>query len=454
MMRREDPAGLVPVSALSQRLATGERLDWLGDADYALAQQEPLRARATLWVGLAVLLLLLVWAALAQIDEVTRGEARVVPSRQIQIVQSVDGGVVEQILVSEGDFVEAGQLLLRIDPTRFTSSLGENRAELFSLQAKAARLSALIQGVSLNLPQHVVEAAPDVADQERRLYASMRAGLAAQLSIAQEQLSQRRQELNEARARQSQAAQSLDLLTRELQVTRPLVQSGAVSEVEVLRLEREVALSRGQRDQATAQISRVQASIEEASRRIEEVQLSARNQMSAELSEAMGRLAALTEGSRALEDRVRHAEVRAPVRGTIVRLRVTTEGGVVQSGREVVDILPVDDALVLEVRISPRDIAFLRPGQEARVKFTAYDFSIYGALGATLELISADAITDEQGDTYYLARVRTHQSTLGEGLPVIPGMVAQVDILTGKRSVLTYLLKPILRAKQNALTER
>ncbi|MDX5444755.1 MAG: HlyD family type I secretion periplasmic adaptor subunit [Zoogloeaceae bacterium] len=454
MMRREDPAELVPVSALSQRPATGERLDWLGDADYALAQQEPLRARAALWVGLAVLLLLLVWAALAQIDEVTRGEARVVPSRQIQIVQSVDGGVVEQILVSEGDFVEAGQLLLRIDPTRFTSSLGENRAELFSLQAKAARLSALIQGVPLNLPPHVVEAAPDVADQERRLYASMRAGLAAQLSIAQEQLSQRRQELNEARARQAQAAQSLDLLTRELQVTRPLVQSGAVSEVEVLRLEREVALSRGQRDQATAQISRVQASIEEANRRIEEVQLSARNQMSSELSEAMGRLAALTEGSRALEDRVRHAEVRAPVRGTIVRLRVTTEGGVVQSGREVVDILPVDDALVLEVRISPRDIAFLRPGQEARVKFTAYDFSIYGALGATLELISADAITDEQGDTYYLARVRTHQSTLGEGLPVIPGMVAQVDILTGKRSVLTYLLKPILRAKQNALTER
>jgi membrane fusion protein, adhesin transport system len=293
-----------------------------------------------------------------------------------------------------------------------------------------------------------------VADQERRLYASMRAGLAAQLSIAQEQLTQRRQELNEARARQAQAAQSLDLLTRELQFTRPLVQSGAVSEVEVLRLEREVALSRGQRDQASAQISRVQASIEEASRRIEEVQLSARNQMSAELSEAMGRLAALTEGSRALEDRVRHAEVRAPVRGTIVRLRVTTEGGVVQSGREVVDILPVDDALVLEVRISPRDIAFLRPGQEARVKFTAYDFSVYGALGATLELISADAITDEQGDTYYLARVRTHQPTLGEGLPVIPGMVAQVDILTGKRSVLTYLLKPILRAKQNALTER
>jgi membrane fusion protein, adhesin transport system len=447
MMQRGDPAELVPVSALSQRPAAGQRLDWLGDADYALAQQEPLRARAVLWVGLAVLLLLLVWAALAQIDEVTRGEARVVPSRQIQVVQSVDGGVVEQILVSEGDFVEAGQLLLRIDPTRFTSSLGENRAELFSLQAKAARLSALIQGVPLSLPPHLIEEAPDVADQERRLYASMRAGLAAQLSIAQEQLTQRRQELNEARARQAQAAQSLDLLTRELQFTRPLVQSGAVSEVEVLRLEREVALSRGQRDQASAQISRVQASIEE-------VQLSARNQMSAELSEAMGRLAALTEGSRALEDRVRHAEVRAPVRGTIVRLRVTTEGGVVQSGREVVDILPVDDALVLEVRISPRDIAFLRPGQEARVKFTAYDFSVYGALGATLELISADAITDEQGDTYYLARVRTHQPTLGEGLPVIPGMVAQVDILTGKRSVLTYLLKPILRAKQNALTER
>lgn len=428
--------------------------DWAGDAEYARIAQEPLRARILLWTGFAISVVLLGWAAVAYIDEVTRGEARVIPSRQLQIVQSVDGGVVEEILVREGALVEAGELLLRLDPTRFVSSLGENRAELLSLQAKAARLSALTQGLPLILPQNVIEAAPDVAEHERRLYASMREGMEAQLSIAREQLSQRRQELNEARARQAQAAQSLNLLSRELQVTRPMVQSGAVSEVEVLRLERDVARFRGERDQASAQISRVQAAIEEASRKIEEVELSVRNQMSAELSETMSRLASLTEGSRALADRVRHAEVRSPVRGTVVRLRVNTEGGVVQPGREVVEILPLDDALVLEARISPRDIAFLRPGQDARVKFTAYDFSIYGALAATLEHISADAITDEQGDTYYLARVRTHQPGLGEGLPIIPGMMAEVDILTGKRTVLEYLLKPILRAKQNALSER
>lgn len=428
--------------------------DWAGDAEYARIAQEPLRARILLWVGFVIFLALLGWAAVAYIDEVTRGEARVVPSRQLQIVQSVDGGVVEEIRVREGALVEAGELLLRLDPTRFVSSLGENRAELLSLQAKAARLSALTQGLPLILPQNVIEEAPDVAEHERRLYSSMREGMEAQLSIAREQLSQRRQELNEARARQAQAAQSLNLLSRELQVTRPMVQSGAVSEVEVLRLERDVARFRGERDQASAQISRVQAAIEEASRKVEEVELSVRNQMSAELSETMSRLASLSEGSRALADRVRHAEVRSPVRGTVVRLRVNTEGGVVQPGREVVEILPLDDALVLEARISPRDIAFLRPGQDARVKFTAYDFSIYGSLAATLEHISADAITDEQGDTYYLARVRTDEPGLGEGLPIIPGMVAEVDILTGKRTVLEYLLKPILRAKQNALTER
>lgn len=443
-----------PSNPVATRRAVRDELDWIGDADCAQALQEPLRARGTLWVGFLVVLALLGWSAVAEIDEVTRGAARVVPSRQIQVVQTVDGGVVEQILAREGDFVEVGDLLLRIDQTRFTSSLGENRAELLSLQAKAARLTALTQGSPLVLPQSVLADAPEVAEQERRLYASMLEGIEAQVFIAREQLTQRRQELNEARARQAQAAQSLNLLSRELQVTRPMVQSGAVSEVEVLRLEREVALARGQRDQATAQISRVQASIEEATRKIEEVELSARNRMSAELSETMSRLAALTEGSRALADRVFHAEVRSPVRGTVVRLRVNTEGGVVQPGREVIEILPIDDALVLEVRISPRDIAFLRPDQEARVKFTAYDFSIYGALDATLEHISADAITDEQGETYYLARVRTKEPGLGDGLPILPGMMAQVDILTGKRTVLRYLLKPILRAKQNALTER
>jgi adhesin transport system membrane fusion protein len=265
---------------------------------------------------------------------------------------------------------------------------------------------------------------------------------------------QRQQELNEVRARKEQAERGLELMLKELNATKPMVATGAVSEVEVLRLDREVARLRGDRDQADAQISRVQAAIQEASRRIEEVQLTARNQMSAELSETMSKLSSMSEGGRALADKVKHADIRSPVRGTVKRLLVNTVGGVVQPGKEVVEIVPSDDALILEAQVSPRDIAFLHPGQEAMVKFTAYDFSIYGGLVADVVNISADSVVDEKGNANYLVRVRTRKASLGPNLPIIPGMVAQVDILTGKKTVLAYLLKPVLRAKSNALSER
>ncbi|THF54990.1 HlyD family type I secretion periplasmic adaptor subunit [Pseudothauera rhizosphaerae] len=431
-----------------------ENLDWAGDADWARLQQEPLHARALLRIALGLVAVLLVWAALAEVDEVTRGEGKVIPSLQLQIVQSVDGGVVEEILVREGQEVSAGDLLLRIDPTRFVSSLLENRAQYLSLQAKAARLNALTRGEDLAMPQEVLSDSPEIAEHERGLYLSSREGLDAQLSIARDQLTQRQQELNEARSRREQAARSYDLVQQELQVTRPLMQSGAVSEVELLRLERDVARLRGERDQAGSQISRIQAAIAEATGKIEEVELNVRNQWRNELSETMSKLASLVESSRGLADRVKHAEVRAPVHGTVSRLLVSTVGGVVQPGKEVVEIVPLDDTLILEARIQPQDIAFLRPRQEAIVKFTAYDFAIYGGLDATVEHIGADTVTDDKGNAFYVVRVRTRETGLGEGLPIIPGMVAQVDILTGKKSILSYLLKPVLRAKANALTER
>ena len=427
--------------------------DWAGDADWAQLQQEPLRARALLRIAL-LLLLLLVWAALAQVDEVARGEGKVVPTRQVQVIQSVDGGVVDEILVREGQVVELGQSLLRVDPTRFESNLGESRASQLALQAKALRLQALTRGSAFNPPADLVRDAPDIVAHERRLYESKRDEISTQVSMAQSQLSQRQQELNEVRARRSQAERGLELLQKELKVTRPLVRTGAVSEVEVLRLERDQARLRGERDQASAQISRVQASISEAQRRIEEVQLNARNLMSAELSETMSRLSALNEGGRALADKVAKAEIKSPVRGTVKRLLVNTVGGVVQPGKEVVEIVPLDEALILEAQITPRDIAFLRPGLDATVKFTAYDFAIYGGLDAVVENISADSVVDQKGNAFYIVRLRTKKALLDDRLPIIPGMVAQVDILTGKKSVLSYLLKPVLRAKANALSER
>jgi adhesin transport system membrane fusion protein len=173
-----------------------------------------------------------------------------------------------------------------------------------------------------------------------------------------------------------------------------------------------------------------------------------------ELSDTLGKLGSMSEGARVLQDKVKHAELRAPVRGTVQRVLVSTVGAVVQPGKEIIEIVPLDDALILEARVKPQDIAFLRPGQPAVVKFTAYDFAVYGGLEAEVQQISADTVTDDKGNAYYMVRVRTREASLGEGLPIIPGMVAQVDVLTGKKTILSYLLKPVLRAKANALSER
>ena len=431
-----------------------DSLDWAGDADWARLQQEPLRAKRLLRLAAGALLLLIIWAAFASIDEVTRGEARVVPTSQVQIVQSVDGGVVTDILVKEGQTVEAGQLLVKVDPTRFVSNMMESRSAQLAMQVKVLRLQALTRGTAFNPSPELTREVPDVVAQEQRLYESRRAEISAQISIAQNQLAQRQQELNEVRARREQAERGLELMTKELNATRPMIASGAVSEVEVFRLEREVARLRGDRDQAIAQISRVQSAILEATRKIEEVQLNSRNQMSAELSETMSKLASLSQGGLALEDKVKHADIKSPMRGVVKRLLVNTVGAVVQPGKEVVEVVPLDEALILEVQITPKDIGFLRPGQEATVKFTAYDFSIYGGLAAEVIQIGADSVLDEKGNAFYHIRVRTDKPSLGPNLPIIPGMVAQVDILTGKKTVLSYLLKPVLRAKANAMTER
>ncbi len=451
---RSSQATFGPLVARLTPIEEKDHLDWAGDADWARLQQEPLRARQLLRLAAVALLIMLIWAAFASIDEVTRGEARVVPTSQLQIVQSVDGGVVTELLVKEGQTVEAGQMLLKIDPTRFVSSMLESRSAQLAMQAKVLRLQALTRGTAFSPPAELTREVPDVVAQETRLYESRRAEINAQISIAQNQLGQRQQELNEVRARREQAERGLELMTKELNATRPMIASGAVSEVEVFRLEREVARLRGDREQSTAQIARVQSAILEATRKIEEVQLTSRNQMSGELSETMSKLASLSQGGLALQDKVKHADIKSPMRGIVKRLLVNTVGAVVQPGKEVVEVVPLDEALILEVQITPKDIGFLRPGQEATVKFTAYDFSIYGGLSADVIQIGADSVLDEKGNAFYHIRVRTRKASLGTGLPIIPGMVAQVDILTGKKTILSYLLKPVLRAKANAMTER
>jgi adhesin transport system membrane fusion protein len=428
--------------------------DFVQDADYFMIQQEPLRAKVLVKTILISVSLFVMWTAVAQVDEITKGEGKVIPSSQIQILQSLDGGIVAEINVKEGQVVDAGQVLLRVDPTRFESSVRENRSQYLALTTKVARLRALAEGLPFVPPPEVLIEDPRTVQDEQRLYESARSNVAAQISIAREQLVQRQQELSEMRVKREQASQAYELTAKELAVTKPLINSGAVSEVELLRLERDTSRFRGERDMAAAQILRSQAAMAEASRKIEEVELNARNEVRKELGDSMAKLNAFTEGGVALADKVKHAAIRSPVKGTVKRLLVNTVGGVVQAGRDLVEVVPLEDALILEAKVAPKDIAFLHPGLPAMVKFTAYDFSTYGGLEAKLEHIGADSITDEKGNTFFLVRVRTKNSSLGANLPVIPGMVAEVDIITGQKSILSYLLKPVLRAKQGALTER
>lgn len=431
-----------------------ENHNWEIDADWAQVDQQPLRARALLYWGCLIFAVLLIWAGFAEIDEVTRGEGKVIPSGQVQIVQAVDGGIVSNIYVREGQLVEAGQLLLQIDPTRFVSSVRENQAQYLPLLAKAERLQALAEKRDFNPPEQVIQQIPEIVGYEQRLYETTKREVNTQLAIARQQLQQRNDEYHEAAANRVQLDNRYQLLKRELDVTQPLVARGAVSEVELLQLEREVIQIRGQRDQVTSQLDRLRSAQAEGKRKIQEVELTFYNQIRRELSETKAKLGGLFEEKTTLADRVKHAEVRSPVRGTVKRLFTNTVGGVVQQGKEVVEVVPLDDALVLEVKVNPKDIAFLLPNLSAQVRFTAYDFSIYGSLDAVVETIGADTVIDERGNAFYVIRVRTLEAELGDSLPIIPGMMAQVDIMTGRKTVLSYLLKPILRAKANALGER
>ena len=429
-------------------------LGWDLLAEQAVIEQEPLRARRLLYAITSVVVLLVVWSAFAQIDTVTRGQGKVIPSRQVQIVGSQDGGVITEILVREGDTVSKGQLLLKLDQTRSRASLGESRAELAGLSVKAARLQAIVDGQGFEPTMEMLSESPEVVRQELRLYQSSLDELQIQEEIAKQQLTQRQEELAELQARESQLATELELADEELTRTRPMIASGAVSEVEILRLQREVNKAEGELKQTRAQIQRVTASITEAEGKLKGVRLEFLNESREQLTETVTRINALREATEGLSDRVRQTNVLSPVTGTIKQLYYNTVGGVVLPGRDIVELVPSDDTLLAEVRVRPQDIAFLAPGQVANVKVTAYDFVVYGGLKGKVEQISADTVLDEEGNAFYEVTVRTEQADFGDDKPIIPGMTVEADILTGKKTVLAYLMKPVLRAHQRALSER
>lgn len=431
-----------------------ELTDFVEDADFYMIHQSPVRGKVIIRIAIAVVVLFVIWAALTNVNELVKGDGKVVPSSQLQVLQSIDGGVVQKIYVHEGDKVKAEQPLVQIDTTRFLSTVRENQAQNVSLAAKAERLNALLENRRFEFPKGLTEEQQSVFEQEQRYYENAMFELQSQVSISKQQLLQKQQELSEMQAKQEQLKQLLESAAHELKITKPLLSSGAVSEVDLLRLERDVSRYSGDLAQTVAQISKTQAAIGEAQRKVGQVELEFRNNLRKDLSETMGKLNASSEGSVGLEDKLKQSVIRSPMDGYVKRLFVNTVGGVVTAGRDIVEVVPSEDTLMLEAKVQPRDIAFLRVNQKALVKFTAYDFSIYGGMEAKLVSIGADSITDEKQNTYFVVKLRTTKAELRPGLPIIPGMQAEVDIETGKKSVLTYLLKPILRAHQAALTER
>ena len=430
----------------------------LPEVNKALIEDAPRVVRLTIYGIIGFFLFMLLWANFAVIDEVTRGDGKAIPSSKLQKIQNLEGGIVAELFVKEGQIVEAGAPLIRLDDTRFVSNVGETEADRLAMLLRVERLSAEVEDRPLSFPEDVMKAVPVQADNEKSLYESRRQQLLDEVGGLQEQLIQRQQELREFSSKQAQYRQQLNLQRQEINMSEPLVAQGAVSPVEVLRLKRAEVETRGQLDATTLAIPRAESAIKEVQRKIDETRGKFRSEALGQLNEARTDLSKASATGKALEDRVSRTLVTSPVRGIVKQLLVNTIGGVIQPGSDLVEIVPLDDTLLVEAKIRPQEIAFLHPGQEAVVKFTAYDYTIYGGLKAKLVQIGADTITDEdKKTTYYMITLRTERSHLGtddKPLIIIPGMVATVDIITGKKSVLSYLLKPIIRARAEALHER
>ncbi|EJG0201306.1 HlyD family type I secretion periplasmic adaptor subunit, partial [Vibrio parahaemolyticus] len=450
-------------------------LDFVDDKTAALLLNTPNSARLMLWVMVLFFVAAIGWASWAQIDQVTVGQGKVIPSSQIQVVQNLEGGLVKEILVKEGQLVKKGQQLLLIDDTRFRSDYREREQQVANLTASVLQLSASINSVAVNrdfniqdweksvvldygkltFPPVLEETQPQLTQRQKAEYREDLDNLRNQLSVIDQQVEQKQQDLVEIEARVRNLRQSYQYAKKELDITQPLADEGVVPRIELLKLQRQVNDTRREMTSSELKIPVIKSAIKESMLNRIDVALKFRSEQQEKLNNAQDQLSALVESAVGLEDRVNRTVVVSPVTGKIKTLNVNTVGGVIQPGMDIVEIVPTEDTLLVEAKIAPKDIAFLRPNLNAIVKFTAYDFTKYGGLVGELEHISADTTQDEEGNSFYIVRVRTEKTSFGQDadLPIIPGMTASVDIITGKRTVLEYLLKPILSAKTNALKE-
>lgn len=422
----------------------------------AVIQRSPRYMTMVLVVISAVIAAAIAWMNFAEVDVVVRGQGKVVPSRQLQVIQSLEGGVVTEILVREGDLVGINQAVVKISDIAFSSSLEENRLLYLELKARIARLSAEASGIDFEPDEEVATEAPALLRSEESLYRSNLRQHDEEVSILEEELIQHRNELTEAQAKSRQVRRSLDLLSQELELKRPLVKKRLVSEIEYLQLQRSHNDLQGELENLEISIPRVRSTVEQGKGRIEQLRLDFSNKARRELNEANAEASRIAETQNALRDRVQRTTVRSPVKGTVTRLHINTLGGVVAAGGPIMEIVPFEDALLVEVQIEPADVANISTGQPSRLKFSAYDFAIHGALDAQVRFLSADTVTNEDGMSFYVARLEPDRSYLGpksRPLPIRVGMTVEADIITGKKTILQYLMKPINRGLGKALRE-
>jgi adhesin transport system membrane fusion protein len=432
-------------------------LHYMPSVSEALLEQAPKGARTLLWGMVAFVCIAIAWANWASLDEISRGDGEIIPSKQLQVVQNLEGGIISEILVSEGELVEKGQVLLRIDDTRFASSFKENKVRELELLAKAARLKAEAAGKPFVIPDDFPNEYRSLILQEQNLHTARKNELNATLDILGQQIAQKRQELRQAESKKTQLSRSYGLLNRELTITRPLVSEGVISEVEFLRLKRQLNDLAGELDGIRLSIPRIDAALNETQKKLAEAELQFISVARAELNEVLSEAARLKEALGGMQDKITRTEVRSPVKGTIKQLLINTVEGVIQPGDELINIIPWEDTLLVEAKLKPSDIAQVNAGQKAIIKVSAYDFGIYGGVGAEVTFISPSTVLDEEGLPHYIVRLKTDRPYIGKDearLPLISGMTVGVDILTGKKTVMDYILKPILKGKNRALTER
>ena len=423
----------------------------------AVLESTPSKTSKVLKVWLFTIIIFVIWASLAEIDEITRGDGDVIPYGQNQIIQNLEGGIVESILVNEGEIVKAGQVILKISNAQSTSKSRTNKMKYFELEAKRLRLYAEAHGKKFITPKVQDQDFTTQIELAQNLFASDKLEFDAKDRSFLNQVNQKKQAYKEARARVRSLRKSLEFVTEEIQMTAPMVREGVKSKVDFLKLKREANGIENDIEAAKLSLPRLTSAIREFQNKRKEARQLFFNKAKKELNETVAEISRLKTQQIAFSDQVSRTMVKSPVEGIVQKLFVHTVGGVIKPGADLVEIVPTNKKLYLEVKIKPSDIAFLHPGAEAKVKVSAYDFAIHGGLKGKIVNISPDTITDKKDNTFYLIHIVTDKNFLGtkeHPLQIIPGMTVNVDIVTGKKTVMQYILKPILKSKQYVFSER